>query len=110
MKSIISMTVLALSLAVPSAFASYDCFKLQDDDGNLGEKVVTIDKLSMDPKDLIDLKESLKFEGKTLIKYQYWLDAGNSYHMVHFVGIADEVDEIGAPQMTALNLFCKAND
>ncbi len=109
MKFSVSLMVLFLCVFTPKSWAGFNCHKLIDDDGHLGPKVVTLDYLEMDSDSLSDLWEPLRVEGGTFVKYQYWVDADNGYHMVHFVGISDTLER-GAPEMMTLNLFCKKNE
>jgi hypothetical protein len=89
------------------AHAGYQCSALLDDDGNLGRVVVTLDVLDKDPEVLQTLRDLFYFEDATFVKYQYWIDAGQGFHMVHFIGVSNELNRDGSPELVTKNLFCK---
>ena len=107
MKKQLLLSIAILSFSFISQ-AAYECSALIDDDGNLGHVVVTLDYLEKDTEVLQTLRNFFYFEGATYVKYQYWLDAGEGFHMVHFVGVSNELND-GAPELITQNLFCKSD-
>jgi|GEM_PF-4954162 len=108
MKKFLTFSLLLFSFS--QALAGYDCFTLESD-GSLSENPsASISSLSEDSSLLQSAEKIIFINGETYFKYQYWADAGDGYHLVHFVGIESVLDEDEGPQLITQNLLCKKDD
>lgn len=106
MKNYLILLFLPIAFFSSISFAGYDCHELVDDSGKLGPKVVKIDDLDKDSDVISTLWDILNYRGASFVKYQFWVDVGDGYNMVHFSGISDKLLD-GAPELKTINLFCK---
>jgi hypothetical protein len=104
-RTLIFITLFSFS----TTFAGYDCFSANDDGTYNPTPVITIQSLEKDTTVLQDLNQILYIGGESYVKYQYWAEAGDGFHMVSFIGIGRELEEGAWPQIVSKQLFCKDN-